>query len=83
MLYFGCSPRDRRISISPFVVGDSELTLQGSHNNPCTIAKAARLLASGKIKAEHVISHKIPLSEIHEAFSIFGIEGVNKIMITP
>ena len=83
IIYFGCSPEDRLNKISPFIIGENELTVRGSFNNPYTTEKAARLLSSGMIKAGHLISHKIPLSGIREAFGIFGKEGVNKIIITP
>lgn len=83
VVLFGCSPKDRRISISPFLIVENELTVRGSHNNPYTTPKAARLLSAGKINVSHLIGHRIPLAEIERAFALFGKEGVNKIVIIP
>ena len=83
IVLFGCSPENRRISISPSRIVEDELTVKGSHNNPYTTPKATRLISSGKIRVSHLISHRIPLEEIETAFELFGKEGVNKIVVTP
>jgi len=82
IIFFGCSPEDQINSISPYIVNENELTIRGSFNNPYTTSKAARLISSGKIESKHLISHRLPLSEIKKGFSIFGNSGVNKIIIT-
>jgi len=83
IVLFGCSSEDQRLSISPSRIVENELTVKGSHNNPYTAPKAARLISSGKISVSHLISHRIPLDRIEEAFDLFGREGVDKIVITP
>ncbi|MCL4377406.1 MAG: zinc-dependent alcohol dehydrogenase family protein [Actinobacteria bacterium] len=81
IIYFGCSPEDQVNNISPFIIGENELTIRGVYNNPYTTYRAAKLISSNKIKTKHLISHKLPLSEIRRGFEIFGTNGVNKIII--
>jgi len=81
IIYFGCSPEDRVNNISPFIIGENELTIRGVYNNPYTTYRAAKLISANKIKTNHLVSHKLPLSEIKKGFEIFGTKDVNKIMI--
>lgn len=81
IIFFGCSPKEQKNSLSPFIINENELTIKGSFNNPYTTAKAARLITGGLIKTDHLITHKLPLCEIEKAFQLFGQEDVNKIII--
>jgi len=81
IIYFGCSPEQQINSISPFIINENELTIKGSFNNPYTTIKAVKLISRGIIKSKHLITHKLSLSEIQNAFKIFGSEGVIKILI--
>lgn len=81
IIYFGVSPEDQVNNISPFIIGENELTIRGVYNNPYTTYRAAKLISAKKIKTNHLISHKLPLSEIRKGFEIFGTKGVSKIMI--
>jgi len=47
------------------------------------MSKAIRLMETGLIDTERIISHRFPLSRIHEAVEVMGSPEHNKIMINP
>jgi threonine dehydrogenase-like Zn-dependent dehydrogenase len=47
------------------------------------MTKAIRLLETGLIDTEQIISHRFPLSRIHEALEVMGTPEHNKIIIHP
>jgi L-iditol 2-dehydrogenase len=50
---------------------------------PLAMTKAIRLMETGLVDAEKIISHRFPLSQIHEAVEIMGRPQRNKVMIHP
>lgn len=50
---------------------------------PLAMSKAIRLMESGLVNIEPVISHRFPLSQIHEAVDMMGSPDHNKIIIHP
>lgn len=50
---------------------------------PLAMARAIRLLESGVIQLEPVISHRYPLINIHEALEVMASPDRNKIIINP
>ena len=51
--------------------------------NPLAMAQAIRLMETGLIDAEQIISHRYPLTEIHQALEVMGTADHNKIVIQP
>ena len=51
--------------------------------NPLAMQRAIRLMERGAVDPEKIISHRFPLSEIHEAIDAMGRPERNKIMIHP
>jgi threonine dehydrogenase-like Zn-dependent dehydrogenase len=47
------------------------------------MSRAIRLMETGRIDIEKVISHRFPLSKIHEAMELMGSPNRNKIIIHP
>jgi threonine dehydrogenase-like Zn-dependent dehydrogenase len=47
------------------------------------MASAIRLMETGLIPIERVISHRFPLSQIHEAVAVMGSPEHNKVIINP
>jgi len=45
--------------------------------------KAIRLMETGLVDAGRIISHRFPLSRIHEAVELMGRPQRNKVMIHP
>jgi len=50
---------------------------------PLAMSKAIRLMETGLIDIEKIISHRFPLSEIHEAIQVMGGPNRNKVVIHP
>jgi L-iditol 2-dehydrogenase len=50
---------------------------------PLAMQKAIRLMESGLVNPERIISHRFPLADIHKAVTIMGQPGRNKVMINP
>ena len=83
ILFFGCSPEERRIDVSPFKINHNEVSIIGSTNNPFCHEKAIRLISSKKVTLKHLITHRFELDRINEAFNMFGKAEALKILITP
>lgn len=50
---------------------------------PLAMTKAIRLMETGLVNPEKIISHRFPLSRIHEAIEVMGTPKRNKVMIHP
>lgn len=51
--------------------------------NSLAMEKAIRLMERGLVKPELAISHRFPLTEIHQAVAVMGSPERNKVIITP
>ncbi len=83
VMLYGVCHKDQNLEINPFWVNDNEITIRGSYNNPNTIARALDLLASGRLDAEAVVTHRYPLEKGLEAFRSTGGGDCLKVMIEP
>ncbi len=50
---------------------------------PLAMSQAIRLMETGLVDTEQVISHRFPLTEIHEAIEVLGTSTRNKVIINP
>ena len=50
---------------------------------PLAMSKALRLMETGLVNPEKIISHRFPLGDIHKAVEIMGTQERNKIIIIP
>jgi L-iditol 2-dehydrogenase len=50
---------------------------------PLAMTKAIRLMESGLVDVEKIISHRFPLAKIHEALEVMGQTERNKVVINP
>ena len=81
IVWFGVSPQDGQVKISPFLVNEHEIRITGSYNNPFATARAVRLLASGAVRVDNLITHRIPLGDYCRVFDIFGGPDTLKLMV--
>ncbi|BAS28042.1 zinc-dependent alcohol dehydrogenase family protein [Limnochorda pilosa] len=63
ILYFGVCPPDAEIRLKPYDVYRRDLQIIGSFSLRQTLAPALRLLASGAVRVEPLISHTFQLDE--------------------
>ncbi len=50
---------------------------------PLAMSKAIRLMESGLVDPEQIVTHRFPLSKIHEAVDVMGTRERNKVIIHP
>ncbi|MGD9518336.1 MAG: zinc-binding dehydrogenase, partial [Armatimonadota bacterium] len=50
---------------------------------PLAMSKAIRLMERGLVDVERIVSHRFPLSEIHQALEVMASPERNKIIINP
>ena len=81
VVWFGCSPVGKTIPIDSFDVNDREVRIQGSFNNPYSTGRAIKLLGSGAVRVDNLISHHIPLKDYLSVFDIFGSSDSLKLMV--
>ena len=83
VLLFGVCPRDAHVAVSPYELFLHELTLLGSYLNPFTHARALDLLASGRVQADPLLTHRLPLREFARAMALAGQAEAVKIVVAP
>ncbi|MFA4028297.1 MAG: hypothetical protein GDYSWBUE_000177 [Candidatus Fervidibacterota bacterium] len=67
VLLFGVAPMDAQVTISPFEIYRRELTIAGSFSLGYEFDAAIRLLNSGQIHYDPLITHRMPLDGLREA----------------
>ncbi|MFW5745454.1 MAG: hypothetical protein ACOC2D_19435, partial [Spirochaetota bacterium] len=50
---------------------------------PLAMSRAIRLMETGLVDTERIISHRFPLSKIHDAVETMGSPDRNKVVIQP
>lgn len=62
----------------------NELRIVGtSDSTPAHVAKAVALLSSGRVPAERIASHVLPLSDIHQAFALMEKGEALRVVLKP
>lgn len=51
--------------------------------NPLAMQKAIRLMETGLVNPEEIVTHRFPLTQIYEAIEVMGRPDRNKVMIHP
>jgi 2-desacetyl-2-hydroxyethyl bacteriochlorophyllide A dehydrogenase len=82
VVWFGVSPQDRLVEVSPFDINENELRILGSYNNPFATDRAVRMLAEGRVRVDNLISHRIELEDYLQVFRLFGGTDTVKLMVT-
>ncbi|NLJ24541.1 MAG: zinc-dependent alcohol dehydrogenase family protein [Firmicutes bacterium] len=83
IVWFGVSPQGLQAAIEPHEVFRKELRISGSFINPHTHARAVKLVGTGVVRVEPLISHRFPLKDIEEALKVHASGGASKVMIMP
>lgn len=65
-LFFGVSPTEARIEVSPFEVFRRQLTLAGSHSLNHNIPRSLDIIAGLGSDIDRVVSHRLPLAEVSD-----------------
>ena len=83
MLVFGVAPPDVRLALSPFQVYNDEISVIGSMAVLNTFEPAMRLMASGAIDAETMITHTLPLEQFADAVQLVRDRQGLKVQLDP
>lgn len=81
IVLFGVSPKQGRIEVNPFDINENELKLVGSFNNPLTQAQALNLLASRRVRADNLVTHRVHLANYPKVFETWDDPARVKTMI--
>lgn len=60
-----------------------EITIYGAFIGRYSFEKAARIMESGKLPLERIVSHQLPLSMVHEAIEMLRAGEALKVVLTP
>ncbi len=82
---FGGVPKDSpAIAMESNFIHYREAYITGSHGStPEQHAKALALIESGKVDVEKLITHRLPLEKIHDAYEVAGTGDAVKVVIKP
>lgn len=72
------------VTVDWSIIGDrKELDLRGAHLSPYTYENAIRFLNDGRIKADKIVTHEIPLTEFKKGFEMVekGEESIKVVLI--
>jgi threonine dehydrogenase-like Zn-dependent dehydrogenase len=83
VLLFGVAPGEAEITVSPREIYRKEISITGSFTNPFTHDRALALLASGRLRVEELITHRLPLEEVPRAIELLESGGATKVLIQP
>ena len=82
---FAECPPDSRISLDPNLMYQREVALLGTYSSsPFAFTDALQLIESGRVHVQELITHRMPLHRVQEAFDL-AMEGQDclKIVINP
>lgn len=82
---FGGIPKDSpAIAMESNFIHYREAYITGSHGStPQQHARALELIETGQVNVEKLITHRIPLTQIHDAYKVAGTGDAVKVMIKP
>lgn len=80
ILYFGVSAPGKKVEIEPYDVYRRDLHVVGSFSLRLGIPTALKLLSTGYINVEPLLSHQLNLTEVTTSFEQFGNPSVLKLM---
>ncbi|MFQ6131107.1 MAG: zinc-dependent alcohol dehydrogenase family protein [Armatimonadota bacterium] len=83
VLFFGVCPMDCEVPIRPFDIYHYEITIKGSFTNPLTDSRAIRLLGSGRVTVEPLITHRFPLEEVEAGLAAVREGETVKALVSP
>lgn len=71
-MIFGVCPPASRVSFDPFVIYNKQAKIIASKMPPRTLDRAARLISSGRIACERLVTATLPLEELASAIAGFN-----------
>lgn len=83
-LFYGVADESDRIQVSPYEIFRRELTIKGSFAELDSFPAALTALRSGRVRTDHLITHRFPLEQYGEALeAVRSDPSAHKVIITP
>jgi len=83
MVIFGVMPKGEEVAVSPYDLLVKELRIESAWLNPLTHGRAARMIASGALDLDRLITRTIPLAEVPAVVGAAPAFGEIKIIAVP
>ncbi len=85
VLMFGVAPQGKKATIEPFQIFRKGLTICSSYTSRRNSWQALRLIGSGKVRVDDLVSHRLPLDGFEAGIGKIESRGENamKVMIFP
>jgi L-iditol 2-dehydrogenase len=83
VVLFGCCREDDRIEVPPLWTQEHEISILGSYINPFTHSIAVKLLESGRIHAEELVSDHVGLDDLAAKLSHNAPKTSGRVLVHP
>lgn len=85
ILVFGVAPPEEAVQVRPFEIYRKEIAIMGSFINPFTTGRAVQVLASGTVRIDPLVSHRICIDDIPAYYDklLKKEEGILKVLVIP
>lgn len=83
VMWVGVAPPDAEVAVKPYDVFRRELTIRGTYTNPYVMDRTLALLASGRLDWEAIVTHRFPLSDFEEAWTVHSEGSGLKVSVQP
>jgi len=81
---FGGPPPGSKVTLDASRLHYDEITVKGTfHHTPRTVQTAFRMITSGKVQTEPLVTHVKPLEDLEEALNLVAAGKAVKVAITP
>ncbi len=81
VMLFGLVAPETEITVKPFSIFQRELNITASFINPYTFSRSVRVLGSGRVKMDDIITDIVPLERINEIFTDEKYRKCGKILV--
>jgi threonine dehydrogenase-like Zn-dependent dehydrogenase len=83
VVVFGVMAKGTHVAVEPFDLLFRELRLEGAYLNPLTHARAARMVASGALELDRLVTRTIPLDDLPAVLAEPPGQGEVKTIVLP
>ena len=82
-MVFGVAPSEATVRLSPFRIYNDEITVVGSMAVLHSFGAALDLVATGAVRTDRLVSHRLPLEQFPEALDVVRTGSGVKVQVLP
>ena len=83
VVVFGVMAKGTNVAVEPFDLLFRELRLEGAYLNPLTHARAAKMVVSGALELDRLVTRTIPLADLPSVLAAPPGQGEVKTIVLP